>query len=80
MGGEEFNDTVYSGLRASVEVHWVTPCCHILDTVRVDGMGEGHGHCCAITSYFIRFLSDILDESRREASAHMSSVLHKRTY
>jgi hypothetical protein len=61
MGGEKFNDTVYSGLRAPTEVHGVTPCCDVLDTFGVDGMGEDGGRCCAVTSYFIRFLSDVLN-------------------
>jgi hypothetical protein len=43
-------------------------------------MGEDGGRCCAVTSYFVRFLSDVLDESKREASAHTSSILDKRTY
>lgn len=80
MGGEEFNNTVYSGLRAPAEVHGVTPCCNVLNAFGVDGMGEDGGHCCTLTSYFVRLLSDVLDESRRQTSAHTSSILRKRTY
>ena len=77
---ERNSTTRSSGLRAPAEVHGVTPCCDVLDAFGVDGIGEDGVCCCAVTSYFLRFLSDTLDESRRKASAHMSSILHKRTY
>jgi hypothetical protein len=63
VGGEVLDNTVYSGLRASPQVHWVASGCDVFNTFRVDGTSKNSSCCGAISGNLIGFLCNVLDET-----------------
>jgi hypothetical protein len=54
LGAEEFDNTVDCSLRTLANVHRVATSRHILDTLRVDGMGKNSHSGCTVTCDFVR--------------------------
>jgi hypothetical protein len=61
MCSKEFDDTVDGGLRSSTEIHWIA--AKFMTPSEYMARARTVGCCRTVTGYFVRLLSDVLNET-----------------